>query len=85
MIYNEEIGRLVPLKRLVRHLDVKGWVLYSILNNESYKDWVITYSNITQQEKDKMASFLREKEQQTSRIAGNSLRSTNHNIPEKKI
>lgn len=82
---NEEAGRIVPLKRLARYYGVQGYTLDCILKQKTYQDFFYTYKTKTKEEKDKMASFLREKEEQTSRIAGTSLRSTNHNISEKKI
>lgn len=89
VLYNESVGRIVPIKRLARYLDVKSSnTLYSIINEQSYKDYRISYLEKTKANinyKDKMASFLREKEEQTSRTAGTSLRATNHNIAEKTI
>lgn len=82
---NEESGRIVPLKRLARYFGVQGYTLDCILKQKSYQDFFYTYKTKTKEEKDIMASFLREKEKQTSRIAGTSLRSTNHNISEKRI
>ena len=82
---NEERGRIVPLKRLARYFGVQGYTLDCILKHKTYQDFFYSYKTKTKEEKDAMASFLREKEEQTSRIAGTPLRATNHNISEKKI
>lgn len=82
---NEERGRIVPLKRLARYFDVAGYTLDCILKNKTYQDYKYTYKEKTFKDKENMASFLREKEKQTSRIAGTPLRSTNHNIFKRKI
>lgn len=85
VLLNEERGRIVPLKRLARYLDVSGYTLDCILKRKSYQDFYLTYQSLNIEQKDKMASFLREKEKQTSRIAGTPLRATNHNISEKSV
>ena len=82
---NEERGRIVPLKRLARYFGVQGNTIDCILKHKTYQDFFYSYKTKTKEEKDAMASFLREKEEQTSRIAGTPLRATNHNISEKKI
>ena len=82
---NEERGIIVPLKRLARYFGVQGYTLDCILKHKTYQDFFYSYKTKTKEEKDAMASFLREKEEQISRIAGTPLRATNHNISEKKI
>ena len=82
---NDEYGRIIPLNRLARYFGVQSYVLSSILSHKGYQDCFYSYQEKTKNEKDEMASFLREEEQKHSRIAGTSLRSTNHNISEKKV
>lgn len=85
VLLNEERGRIVPLKRLARYLGVSGYTLDCILKRKTYQDFYLSYQSLNIEQKDEMASFLREKEKQTSRIAGTPLRATNHNISEKSI
>lgn len=63
---NEELNRPIPLKRLARFYGVDGKALQCILKGVSYKDYALSYSKITESEKQQLVSLLSNQQQQIS-------------------
>ena len=66
VLLNEELGRKIPLKRLARWWGFNGKALMSILQEKSYKDYILEYSKLTQDQKEEIVSLLSNQQQQTS-------------------
>lgn len=59
-LLNEELGRIVTIDNLMKRFNIKSNnTLIGIKRGESYKDYVLTYSRLTESEKEKLASLLR--------------------------
>ena len=58
VLLNEELGRKIPLKRLARWWGFHGKALMSILQGKSYKDYVLEYTKLTQDQKEQIVSLL---------------------------
>lgn len=58
LLYNEEKGRLVSFAELERRFQVTSNTLYTILNGQSYKDFILDYSKLTDIQKQELASLL---------------------------
>lgn len=57
---NEELKRPISIKHLMSLLDVNSSnTIYTILRGESYKDYALSYQNLTKEQKDKLAQLLR--------------------------
>lgn len=57
---NEELGRPIPINTLLNKLPVSSSnTIYCILKGLTYQDYAITYSKLSQIQKDKLASLLR--------------------------
>lgn len=61
LIYlNEELGRLININALTVKMGVNSSnTIYGILKKETYLDYYLLYQNLTQSEKDKLATLLR--------------------------
>lgn len=62
---NEEMNRPIPLKKLAKMYGVDGKALQLIVKSSSYKDYALSYKNITEDEKMALVSLLRNQQQQT--------------------
>lgn len=62
---NEELNRVVPVDTLTHKLGVSSNTIYTILRGQSYKDYALSYTKLTQDQKDELASILRNQYQQT--------------------
>lgn len=58
LLYNEEKGRPVSFAELERRFQVTSNTLYTILNGQSYKDFILDYSKLTDIQKQELASLL---------------------------
>ena len=59
-LLNEELGRMVTVDTLMKRFNIKSSnTLTGIKRGESYKDYSLTYSRLTESEKIKLASLLR--------------------------
>lgn len=58
LLYNEEKGRPVSFAELERRFQVTSNTLYTILNKQSYKDFILDYSKLTDIQKQELASLL---------------------------
>lgn len=59
ILLNEELGRKQTLAEMTRRLGVKSDnTLYCILKGNSYKDYALTYTKLSEKEKEKLASLL---------------------------
>lgn len=58
LLYNEEKGRPVSFAELERRFQVTSNTLYTILNRQSYKDFILDYSKLTDIQKQELASLL---------------------------
>ena len=59
-LLNEELCRIVTIDKLMKRFNIKSNnTLIGIKRGESYKDYVLTYSRLTESEKEKLASLLR--------------------------
>lgn len=58
LLYNEEKGRPVSFAELERRFQVISNTLYTILNGQSYKDFILDYSKLTDIQKQELASLL---------------------------
>lgn len=58
LLCNEEKGRPVSFAELERRFQVTSNTLYTILNGQSYKDFILDYSKLTDIQKQKLASLL---------------------------
>ena len=57
---NEELGRPKPIAHLMKILNVQSSnTLYCILKGQSYQDYRITYNTLTDVQKEKLATLLR--------------------------
>lgn len=57
---NEEENRIIPLKKLTRILGLKSdYALRAILKGNGYKDYALSYKNITENERKQIVSLLR--------------------------
>ena len=60
LLANEEEGRIIPLKKLCPKIGIKNSnTAYTILKGESYKDYTLEYSKLTNNDKQKLVSLLR--------------------------
>ena len=59
-LLNEELGKIVTVNSLMKKFNIKSSnTLSCIKRGESYKDYSLTYSRLTESEKTKLASLLR--------------------------
>ncbi len=59
IFYNEEKNRILPLDKLANKLNIKSSnTLYTILQGKSYKDYKLSYSKLTIEQKNRLASLL---------------------------
>lgn len=57
---NEELNRAIPIETLTYKLGVESSnTIYTILRGQSYKDYALSYTKLTQDQKDELASILR--------------------------
>lgn len=57
---NEEMGRPINLVNLMKQFDITSSnTIYTILRGQSYKDYALSYSKISQEQKNKLAQLLR--------------------------
>lgn len=57
---NEELGRPMSIADLMSKLKVKSSnTIYTILKGKSYKDFALTYQNLNNEQKNKLAKLLR--------------------------
>lgn len=60
LLANEENDRIIPLKRLCKKIGIKNDnTAYTIFRGESYKDYTLEYSKLTNDDKQKIVSLLR--------------------------
>ena len=65
MILANEEFKIVPRKRLYENFNVASNVLYEIIHKECYKDYSLDYEKITDNQKEKLVSLLRNQQKQT--------------------
>lgn len=58
LLYDEEKGRPVPFTELEKRFQVTSNTLYTILKGQSYKDFILDYSKLTDTQKQELASLL---------------------------
>ena len=57
---NEELGRPINIQTMVQRIGVNSSnTIYTILRGNSYKDYALSYQNLTQNQKDQLAQLLR--------------------------
>ena len=59
MIYINEEYKILPKKYLCKKFNIQGNTLYTILKQKSYKDYWNDYQKITNEQKEKLVSLLR--------------------------
>lgn len=74
-LFNEELGRPIPIQRLGKLLKVDDGSILCIIKGKSYKDWNLEYKNLTFEDKKEIVSLLSNWQKQTQEIAGNPLES----------
>ena len=57
-LFNEELGRPIPIQRLGKFLSVDDGSILCIIKGKSYKDWNLEYKNLTFEDKKEIVSLL---------------------------
>lgn len=59
ILLNEELKRPITWKKLMKRFDIKSNnTFYCILKGQSYKDFILSYNQLNQDQKDNLASLL---------------------------
>lgn len=60
VLLNEELNRPITITALINKLKINSSnTIYTILKGKSYKDFTLTYKNLTNEQKEKLAQLLR--------------------------
>lgn len=65
MIFANEEFSIVPRSWLCKYFNVASNTIYTIIRGKAYKDYALSYSKLSQNQKEKIVSLLRNQQQQT--------------------
>lgn len=65
MILANEEFKILPKERLRKNFNVASNVVYGIIRKECYKDYILDYERITEEQKAKLVSLLRNQQKKT--------------------